>query len=88
MFYESYGSERKVPHPKELRPNHYTQIERDLSQLLSEIWENRIAIDQNDLFALRLFAEKRVSPDPSKIRKMFEFKQLIVNQTDEDASAD
>lgn len=88
MFYESYESERKVPHPKELRSIQYTHIEKDLAQLLSEIWENRIAIDQNDLFALRLFAEKRVSPDPSKIRKMFEFKPMLVNQTDEDASAD
>lgn len=88
MFYESYESERKVPHPKELRPTKYTHNEIELSQVLSEIWENRIAIDQNDLFALRLFAEKRVSPDPSKIRKMFEFRPLIVNQTDEDASAD
>ena len=88
MYYDSYESKRSVPHPRELRPSNYTQIERDLAQLLSEIWENRIAINQTDLFALRLFAEKRVSPDLQKIKRTFEFKPLIVNQTDDDTPAE
>lgn len=84
MFYDSYESDRHVPHPKELRPNRYTHNEIELAQVLAEIWDNRIAIDQNDLFSLRIFAQKRVSPDPSKIMQ-FKFRPLIVS---EDAAAE
>jgi hypothetical protein len=56
--------------------------------VLAEIWQNRIAIDNNDLFALRLFAEKRVSPNPTKLRKTFKFRSLIVSESSEDATAE
>jgi hypothetical protein len=87
-MYDEYRNEAIVPNPKSLRGNQYLHTEIELAAVLAEIWQNRIAIDSNDLFALRLFAEKRVSPDPAKLREAFKFRQLIVSEFSEDATAE